>query len=213
MNRSRRLNLLACMLLAGCAPLLAPPPAPTLDHGLLNSIVAQTANAASTQTASVRIESPTTLPTSTLLITTTPSEIPSLTPTFIFILSTPTKPSPTSSSSGGGGGGDYECDVLSQSPQNNTAFSPGTDFETRWQVNNTGTHSWNKDNIDYRYASGAKLHKLAVYDLSEDVAVGKRVDIIVKMKAPAEAGSYSTTWNLRMGKVTFCSMILTIKVK
>jgi len=214
LNRSRRLNLLACMLLAGCAPLLAPPPAPTLDPGLLNSIVAQTANAASTQTASVKIESPTTLPTSTLLITTTPSEIPSLTPTFIFILSTPTKPSPTSSSSsGGGGGGDYECEVLSQSPQDNTVFSPGVDFETQWQVSNTGNRTWDKDNIDYRYTSGDKLHKLAVYDLGKDVLVGKLVDLIVKMKSPAGTGSYSTTWNLRMGKETFCTMKLTIRVK
>jgi len=213
LNISNRIHLLACVLLAGCAPLLAPPPAPTLDPGLLNSIVAQTANAASTQTASVRIESPTTLPTSTLLITTTPSPVPSLTPTFIFILSTPTKPSATAASSGGGGGGDYDCDVLSQLPKNNTVFSPGVDFETRWQVSNTGTRIWNKDNIDYRYASGDKLHKQAIYDLSKDVPVGKLVDILVKMKSPADAGSYSTTWNLRLGKDAFCTMKLTIIVE
>jgi hypothetical protein len=204
---------LVCTLLAGCAPLLSPPPAPTLDPGTLNSIVAQTANAAASQTASVRIETPTSIPTSTLLITTTPSEVPSVTPTFIFILSTPTKPSPTSSNSGSSGGGDDECDVLSQLPKNNTVFSPGVDFETRWQVSNTGTSIWNKDNIDYRYASGDKLHKQAIYDLSKDVPVGKLVDIIVKMKSPSDAGSYSTTWNLRQGKDAFCPMKLKIIVE
>ncbi len=210
MKKSIGLILLALLCLAGCAPFLAPPPAPTLAPGKLNTIVAQTANAAATQTALVY--TPTTIPTTTLRITTTPSEVPSITPTFIFILSSPTRPSPTSEASLDDGG-NFACKILDQHPQDNTVFAPEVDFETRWQVQNTGSRLWDQNGVDYRYVSGDHLHKQAIYDLYKDVPVGGMADIIVKMISPDHKGTYSTTWRLRVGQNAFCTMKLTIVVR
>ena len=206
--------LFATLVVSACAPLLAPPAAPTLDTGALNTIVAQTAGAAATQTALVPPPSSTPIPTSTLLITTTATEIPPLTPTFVFALTTATKPKPTATNSDEADeAAQYACEVLSQMPEDNVAYAPNTDFDVRWQVKNTGTKDWEAGSTDYRFLTGAELHENPIYDLYKTVPVGGIADIIIDMRAPAEPDTYSTTWYLRVGKTGFCNMRLTIVVK
>jgi hypothetical protein len=214
------LLLLACEIPAGLAPLLAPPSAPTLDDISLNAIVAQTAAAAASQTALAPVDTVvptvTSLPTATLLITTTPSPIPSLTPTFIFILPTLTKPKPTATAtatrSSAAGGGDYDCQILSQDPANDTKFSPNADFDGQWRVRNTGDRKWDENSADYRYASGDKFHQEGIYDFWKTVAPGEQITITVDMKAPKNAGTYTTRWEIRIGGNHFCRMEMTIEV-
>jgi hypothetical protein len=201
----------ATTALSACLPVLAPPPAPTLEPGRLNSIVAQTAAAAATQTAAY-VSTATPIPTTTQLITTTPTEIPSLTPTFIFRLATATKPKPTSSGSGSSSDS-YDCRVLSHSPGDGTSFSPNTDFDARWQVKNTGLKGWDVNSADYRYLSGDKLGLTNLYDFPKTVYIGGRVDLTVHMRAPGKAGTYSTTWQIHIGHDHFCNMQITIEVK
>ncbi|OGO36260.1 MAG: hypothetical protein A2Z03_07860 [Chloroflexi bacterium RBG_16_56_8] len=203
--------MFATLVVSACAPLLAPPAAPTLDPGTLNTIIAQTAGAAATQTALVSPPTSTLIPTPTLLIATTATEIPSLTPTFIFVLRTPTKPRPTATASRRDA--KYACEVLSQMPEDNVVLSPGTVFVVRWQVKNTGVREWDGDNMDYRFLSGAALHKKSAYDLYKTVPVGGTADIIVDMQAPDNPDTYSTTWYLRVGKNGFCNMRLIIVVE
>ena len=89
MNR-RTARILFLSLLAGlalsCAPLLAPA-APTPIPGLVNTIIAATANAAATQTAALA-PTATSTATSTPLPTRTPTITPTPTETFVFILYT-----------------------------------------------------------------------------------------------------------------------------
>jgi len=212
MNK-RPLLFFFALFLTACAPLLAPPGAPTLDEASLNTIVAQTAAAAATQTALV-VGSPTPIPTSTLLITTTPTEIPTLTATFIFVLPTLTQPKPTAtqtatpSASGG-----YACQILSQAPVDDTVFAPNADFDAVWQVKNTGTKTWDKNNADYRYVSGDKFHQQPAYDFPKTVNPGAQVNIVVDMKAPNNSGTYTTRWEIRIGQNHFCTMRMTIEVQ
>ena len=209
MTKACGVLLMACVGLVGCAPFFTPVTAPTLDPGTLNSIVVQTANAAGTQTA--RVGTPNPIPTSTLLITTTPSEIASITPTFIFVLKTPTKPAPTTTISEDDSG--YACEILDQMPTDDTVFAPDVNFETRWQVRNSGSRVWDSNSMDYRFVSGDVMHKQPIYDLYKDVRLGDLADIIVKMKSPANPGTFSTTWRLRIGNKSFCTMKLTIIVR
>lgn len=201
------ISLITTALMLACAvPAIPPTPAPTLDPNSLNLAIAQTANAAATQTA--QMLPPTLTPTVTLSPTSTVTETP--TPTFIFILPTPTVPSATPTQ--GTSDANFACQVNSQTPQNESGMGRGEDFETRWQVSNIGQKAWDSDNTDYRYTSGDKLHKAEIYDLSSSVPPGGNTEIVVAMKAPSDPGTYSTTWKITSGKTQFCTMKLTIIV-
>jgi hypothetical protein len=196
------------VVMLACAPGLAPAVPPTLDPSTINTVVAQTVAAAGTQTAI--LNPPTVTPSATPPPTKTPTEIPSPTVTFIFILPTSTVPSPTSEPSLSEQ--EFDCNIVSQSPANNTPFGAGAVFEARWRVENIGTSNWNGDSTDYRYTGGDKIHTQSIYDLPRSVPSTGQIDIVVDMKAPNNAGTYSTTWKLRIGKTEFCPMKLTIIV-
>ncbi len=199
-------------ILLACSPVLATP-FPTLPPEVLNTIVAMTYSAASSQTAAA-------LPTSTNTPlsptpTRTPTETPLPTATIIFRLSsptpsrtptslTPTLPTPSEN---------YACKVLSQKPVIGAVLAPRTDFDARWTVQNTGKKSWDGGSTDYLYVSGDKFHKQDIYDLNKTVAPGQQVDIIVDMIAPKKPGTYTTTWNLRIGSNQFCTMQMVIVVR
>ena len=203
------------MVLA-CVPSLATP-LPPVDANAVNTFIAQTVNAASTQTSAA-------LPTSTQTATYTPTPrntdtpTPTSTATVIFILSTPTPlviPTFTVVSLGGGGSSsdNFACQVLSVSPANGSTFGSRADFDAVWRVRNNGQRSWDRSEIDYRYTSGDKIHKVEVYDLSGNVPRNGTTDIVVDMVAPRNAGTYSTTWNLYRGARSFCTMTLRIVVQ
>jgi hypothetical protein len=66
--------------------------------------------------------------------------------------------------------------------------------------------------VDYIYSSGAKIHKVSGYDLDSNVRVGNTIEVGVDMQAPKDPGTYTTTWTMRAGNRTFCTMTLTIAV-
>lgn len=212
------------LLVMACVPTFAAP-FPTADPNAVNTFIAQTADAASTQTAAAQ-------PTITLTPTITPTrptETPSPTPTatVIFILSTPTLqviPTFTFISSGGGGGGggtgssgmssaNYSCQVVSVSPANGTRFDPRADFDAVWRVRNNGQRNWDRNSVDFIYDSGDRIHKVAGYDLDANVRSGDTINLGADMEAPQNSGTYTTNWTLRVGDNEFCRMSLTINVR
>jgi Ig-like domain from next to BRCA1 gene len=199
--------LFAIALMLACAPVaVATPPAPpTFDLLSLNTIIAETAGAAATQTFVLQ---PTLTPSPT--ITKTPTEIPTSTPTFVFVLSTPTVPSSTPTLDANGA--KYACKIVSKTPADDTVFAKGIPFKTHWQVLNTGTFAWDENSSDYRYMNGDKLHQTAGFDFNESVPTGGIISIIVEMKAPNDPGTYKTTWRISVGKERFCPMSITIVV-
>ena len=203
----------ALALIMACAPSLATPSIPTMDPGAVNTFIAQTVNAASTQTA---VSMPTFTPSPTItptVVTETP--LPTATATFIFILSSPTsRVVPTFTSSGGDTSTEnYSCKITRVVPPNGSSFNPRDDFDAIWTVTNNGQKNWDRNSIDYVYSSGAKLHKVSGYDLATNVKVGNSIDLGVDMRAPKDSGTYTTTWIMRAGNKTFCTMTLTIAVK
>jgi Ig-like domain from next to BRCA1 gene len=210
-------------LVMACAPSLATP-FPTANPNQVNQFIALTANAAATQTAAVL---PTSSPTATVTPTPRNTETATLTftSTVIFILSSPTKPVPPTlviiggggsggggSSGGGSSSSNYACQVVSVSPSNGSSFKSRDDFDTTWRVKNTGQKNWDRNSVDFVYLSGAKIHKIAGYDLSNSVSTGSTIDLSVDMVAPKDSGTYTTTWTLTVGSKDFCNMSLTIVV-
>jgi hypothetical protein len=201
--------LFVLVLLLACAPIptAVPPVAPpTFDPSSLNTVIAQTAGAAATQTF---ISLPTS--TATATATKTPTETPTSTPTFLFLVSTATVVSatPTLEISSN----PFACRLVSQNPANNSVLDKNADFAVIWQVINVGANAWDANSVDYHFFSGEKLHKASVYDLQNSVPTGGQTDIIVNMKAPKEQGTYLTTWALRVGKDDFCKLKLTIEIR
>ena len=220
MATTRKTKLLvwvtALALIMACVPALSAPSVPTLDPGAVNTFIAQTVNAASTQTAASR---PSSTPSPTITPTVnTETPFPTATATVLFILSTPTPlviPTFTNVSSGGGGSSsqNFSCQVTRVSPANGSSFNPRDDFDAVWTVRNNGQKNWERSNVDYFYSSGDKIHKVSGYDLDENVRVGNSIDLGVDMQAPKDPGNYTTTWTMRSGNKTFCTLTLTINVK
>ena len=205
-----------------CVPAIAITPYPTTDPNVLNTVIVQTANAASTQTAAAQ-------PTATFTPSMTPTQptqtpSPTATSTVIFILSSPTQivvPTFTliSSSSGGSGSGSsgsssdpYACQILSVNPANGTTMKQDTDFDATWKVKNTGTKTWDQNSVDFVYDSGTDMAKRDGYDLNSNVKSGQEISLGADMVAPTKNGNYTTTWTLRVGSDEFCKMSLTINV-
>lgn len=203
----------ALALIMACAPALATPSVPTVDPGAVGTFIAQTVNAASTQTAAsipTLTPSPTATPTQN---TETPSPTPTATVIFILPSSTPIV-IPTLTSSGGGTSSEnFSCQVTRVSPANGTRFDPRDDFDAIWTVRNNGQRNWDRNSIDIVYSSGDRIHKVSGYDLDENVRVGNSIDVGVDMQAPKDPGTYNTTWVMRRGDNTFCTMTLTIVVR
>lgn len=195
-------------IMLACAPTFAPAsaPIPTFDPNSINTVIALTAEAAAAQTALAL--PPTLTPTATSLPANTPTVTP--TPTFIFLLPTitvfPTLVTPGSS------GAQYECQVLSQDPPNDSTFARRAVFEMTWQVANIGRNAWFASDTDYRYSGGERMHKTSIYDLESSVLPGGTIDLTVSMRAPAEPGTYKTAWQISVGKNRFCPLKLTIIV-
>jgi hypothetical protein len=191
-----------------------------VDPGAIGTFIAQTVNAASTQTAAV-------MPSSTLTPSVTPTRptetpSPTFTSTVIFILPSPTftftpLPTFTSTSASLGGSGtssdNYACSVTRVNPPNGSTFDPRDDFDVFWTVRNIGQHNWNRSDVDYIYSSGAKMHKVSGYDMEENVKVGNSIELGVDMQAPKDSGTYSTVWTMRRGDREFCPLRFTIVVR
>lgn len=206
--------VIALALIMACVvPTLATPSVPTVDPGAVNTFIAQTVIAASTRTAAAM---PSLTPTPTLTPTqNTETPEPTFTSTVIFILSSPTPlVIPTFTQSGGGSSSDnYACRITRVSPANGSRFNSRDDFDAVWTVTNIGQKNWDRNTVDYVYSSGDKIHKVSGYDLSKNVKTGDSLDLGVDMQAPKNSGTYTTTWTMRAGDKTFCTMTLTIVVK
>ena len=217
LNRRKRYLLwfLALALVMACAPSLsAVPSVPTLDSISIDQIIAETANAAATQTvAADAFPAPTKISSSAPRPTNTSR--PKITPTLTFVFSSPTAfvISPVSQPFGSGGNKDYACSVVS-APKDGTLYGPRDEFTARWLFKNTGRKEWKVDEVFFNYDSGDRFHKVSGYGLSDEERLpGEIAEFIVEMRAPKDPGAYTTFWTLEVGDVKFCKVGFTIGVK
>lgn len=202
------------LLLACALPGLPSPVAsnPTAVQDTIQTIVVATAGAAQTQTALV-LPPPSDTPTATLVPSLTPTETPTATATVIFIIPThtytPTATSfPTATQSAGEG-----CELVDQTPANGTVYDSRERFNVEWRVRNTGNDTWLASNIDFFHSGGRDMHASDIYDLPKNVRVGGEVTFRVEMRAPANSGTYTSTWTLGTQREEFCRVSVRIVVK
>jgi hypothetical protein len=75
-----------------------------------------------------------------------------------------------------------------------TDLEPGSDFTKTWQLQNTGTCTWDST-YAISYAGSELLGTSSPAYLNDDAfALGESVDISVVMLAPDTAGSYFSYW-------------------
>lgn len=133
--------------------------------------------------------------------------MPTLPPPVVIVSTTPTITlTPTSTA--------YSCKIQSQSPTLGQQVAPGYDFDMHWVVKNTGTKDWDQNNVDYRYLSGAELHKYTSgIDFTKTVKSGEEIDLTVDMLAPLNPGTYTAQWIIVLSDTTICTMTAKIVVK
>ena len=192
--------------------LIAPSPPPSVQNDI-NAIIAQTAAAAATQTA--KFFTATFTPSVTPSPTRVPTDTPTITPTFIFIMNSPTPvpqliitpPTAITPSSK-----DYECQLTGQSPVNYATVAAGQDFQMSWSIANMGRKSWDSNNVDFVYLTGARLYKSKGADLPKSVAPGEIITLKITLTSPNKSGTFKTVWALQSGQNVFCTMSVSIVV-
>jgi hypothetical protein len=124
-------------------------PACTLWQSPPLPIATPTATMAATAT-----EPPTAVPpTNTPLPTQTNTVAPTATvaiPTMLPPTTTPTKTEVTNTNT------EYSCDIIDQSPSDDTKFTSGDDFDIKWTIINNGTEKW-RDGTILKYQSGPHM--------------------------------------------------------
>jgi hypothetical protein len=226
LNKSLGWVVFLILLLACVTPGAATQPPPTtISESDLATLIVGTANAAQIQTASAQ-------PTITRTATWTriPSETPTSTPTFIYLLPTATLvPSYTPIVPPGNiivngtlttltpderlTKRPWTCLVLGSVPPRDSIQTSGKDFWVTWTVMNTGTETWSNNAIDFVYASGYRTEQRQIQDLSLSVKTGSSINLKILLTAPNKPSTYNAIWALKVGRQAFCHMKIVFTVK
>jgi hypothetical protein len=216
MNRANKRVLILFMagilLLAACAP--APAPAtqdPAEVQRQVQEAVALTVAAQSAQTEQAQAQIPdptnTPLPTQTEAgVLPSPTSVP---PTATAIVLAP----PTTAPSTGGGGGvpvsrEYACNIVNQSPRDNSYWKQKKDFDVNWTIVNTGTKTW-RDGLDLVFYSGTNMATTDAVELPA-LKPGEQFKVVLDAVTPSKDGTYTMVWKLEGG---FCFPYISIIVE
>ena len=152
----------------------------TADN-LVATAAAQTVQAWQTQNAPIQTQQPTW------------TALPTQTPYPTFTPPAPVKPAapPTATP--------QPCNqaaFVSETIADGTKFDPGTEFTKSWRLKNIGTCTWNP-NYKLVFFDGSQMSGPNSVKLDDYVAPGEKIDILVNLKSPAKAGSYTGYWKLQ----------------
>lgn len=104
-----------------------------------------------------------------------------------------------------------KCEVVEQSPKDDSTIQPGTEFTTSWTLKNTGETTWDKSSADVKFKSGTRMQKAGdLIDMPSSVSVGSTVVITITMTAPTTPGYYLTAWNIVAGSNALCTFYVEI---
>lgn len=145
------------------------------DQSAMSTAVAQTVQA---QNSAETASSPATL---------TPSP---LAPLSTSVTVTATLPA------GGAGLCTASASLVGETYPDGTIVQPGETFTKVWQVQNSGTCTWDS-NWQLIYYGGDRMDGLTVYDFPQPAQPGQTVEVPVILRAPAENGTYTGEWMLK----------------
>lgn len=78
----------------------------------------------------------------------------------------------------------------------NTPMTPGQDFIKTWKVRNNGSCEWGPGYV-LAYAEYTDQMSGQFVALTDVVLPGEEVDVSVQFKAPSQAGTYLSAWQMR----------------
>ena len=195
-----------------------PTPDPQTLQATVDASVAQTLQAVSDDLTSTALALPTSTftlaptlePTATFTPEASATLAPSPTNTWVPYTLVPNTPVPSITPTPGS----YTCKLIGVSPVDGTKIKTNLDFDGVWTVKNIGSKRWEVGSLDFKYVSGTKLQINGdVFDVSEEVAPGDELTLIVDMKTPSTAGKYTASWILTMdGTGALCTLPLSIEV-
>jgi hypothetical protein len=83
----------------------------------------------------------------------------------------------------------------------NTQLDKEAEFDKTWRVRNSGTCAWPEDTV-IAFASGSQMGAPDTVEVGA-LEPGQQTEVTVKMKAPAEDGSYTGMWRMKAGNSFF----------
>jgi len=200
--KQKKVIIAVVMLIAVSAACVFPFTIQTVDNQVA-TYAAQTVQAWQIQNAVTQTQQATWTPQATLMPLPTQTPYPTYTPA---VTSTPKTP-PTATPK--------PCNLaafVSETVPDNTKFSPGTEFTKSWRLKNIGTCTWNP-NYKLVFVSGDHMSGPDNVKLDDYVAPGEKIDILVDLKSPSKAGTYTGYWKLQANDgFKFAQVYVQIKV-
>lgn len=112
-------------------------------------------------------------------------------------------------------GSTTRCSLISKSPEDWTVVPPLEKYKVSWTLFNSGTKTWQANEMILTYIDGAKLTPEKKDVLKKDVRVGQTITPVINIYPPKAAGKYKSVWGLRMIKTghIFCTFTIKIAVR
>lgn len=104
------------------------------------------------------------------------------------------------------------CKVLSQSVKSGSRLPSRERFDISWQIQNTGTATWEPGVVELAYAGGTKMYVYQPVELPHSSPPTDIIALSADMIAPRTPDVYTMVWALRRGDDYFCKLGVTIKV-
>lgn len=219
--------LLVSLVFTGCSSNLNPaPPTPEVDVEATQAVndlrteAAMTVQAAMTNSVASALQTAsappptrvnTNTPTASATASRTPflagSSTPTLTPTsqvsITLIVPTLSQEPPL-----------WKCNLARTTPGYKAVLGKGEEFEVHWLLVNSGYNGWYNDNVTGAFRNGMVMHSgSGTFKLTHAALTGETYEVIMPMKAPIEAGAYSSVWVLKNKKEAFCWFSVDIVVE
>jgi hypothetical protein len=142
----------------------------------------------------------------------TPQPTLTLTPTITPLPATATPELTVSPTPNGTPRPELRCKVLSQSVKPGSKFRSREQFDISWQIQNTGSATWEPGVVELAYAGGTKMFRYQPVPLPHSSPPGDIIALSADMIAPHTPDTYTMFWSLRRADEYFCRMAVTIKV-
>jgi hypothetical protein len=93
------------------------------------------------------------------------------------------------------------CQLVSQTPPDNSVLAADTDYNFTWVIKNTSTTKWDQSEYDVIFVSssaGGSIHSVTISGTG---------------KTPINLGPYTETWAIAQGNKIVCPFDVTVQVQ
>ncbi len=125
----------------------------------------------------------------------TATETPLPTATFTSTPNVTNTPANTPTPENGAGGGTDRAVLIAQSPEDNSAITPGEAFTVTWTFENSGSSTWT-NNYYIQFSSGEQMGAPEKVFFWLPVPPGTSLPLTVNFTAPSATGNVTSRWKV-----------------